>query len=481
MNMPVFRRLGFATPRYITNYDSATAMLLAQSDFLKGMDFPGLGVTPPVAKPVATVINKLPRKVREQLYTWTGWKEAIPPNRLSDVRAEEISQWVTNLYPERSYPAVMIGSSNGAGVHLGAALGIPWLPQTYLISVRRSGIHPDDLAADMEWARKPGRTLLEANPELQLHQLHDPSQDRLMIQRMTYFRTKRLWLGETYEQFLTQNLEPGGTILVMECTRRWPTTEVGERHFFQPGGMGGTREEEYIEGSDRVVNYLERYDSHRRRFDTPMPDGLRPEAEWGFEPSLRDDIERFAARHGYRVRRILFEEPEHFSPLVAELYRWWYRERRIHANRLQIECFHLLEPYWALRTGSVPFWMTFNMRPSLEFALEYLDSTGQYDYINMMLINHGVEAIDLPSIQEWRTVLDRARLKGSFVGLDEARFPRDFASFVNYYNDIKKVPARYPMPGSLPISQLDRFLSEHGHRFPVEWLDGSGGHAQAAD
>ena len=77
-------------------------------------------------------------------------------------------------------------------------------------------------------------------------------------------------------------------------------------------------------------------------------------------------MERFARERGYRVRRIVFEEPEHPSPLVADLYRRWYEERGLPANRLLIESFILLEPYWALRTGSVPFWTKFNMEPDLE-------------------------------------------------------------------------------------------------------------------
>ncbi len=38
-----------------------------------------------------------------------------------------------------------------------------------------------------------------------------------MIQRMTYFRVKRLWLGQAYESFIQQYLEPGGTIFIVDC------------------------------------------------------------------------------------------------------------------------------------------------------------------------------------------------------------------------------------------------------------------------
>jgi hypothetical protein len=33
----------------------------------------------------------------------------------------------------------------------------------------------------MQWGREPGQRLLEANPTLGLHQMHDANQDRLMI------------------------------------------------------------------------------------------------------------------------------------------------------------------------------------------------------------------------------------------------------------------------------------------------------------
>ncbi len=142
----------------------------------------------------------------------------------------------------------------------------------------------------MKWGMEHARELLDANPELQLHHMHDPNQDRLSIAGMTYFRMKRLRLGETYERFLKNSLPSGGTIFLVECQRTWPTTQVGERHIFQFGALGGATPEEFFHGSERVAEYLERYQSYRRQWDPPVPNGERPEAEWGFEPALRDDV-----------------------------------------------------------------------------------------------------------------------------------------------------------------------------------------------
>src|SRR5439155_7282415 len=142
-------------------------------------------------------------------------------------------------------------------VHLCAALGIPWLPQTFLIPVRHGGLHhPDEPKRDLEWARRPAAALLEANPELVLHHMHDANQDRLMIQRMTYFRVKRTRLGEAYRRFLAGTLPRGATLFLVECGLSWPTVRVADRHVFQHGALGGATAEEYYRGGPRVEEYL---------------------------------------------------------------------------------------------------------------------------------------------------------------------------------------------------------------------------------
>ena len=460
---------------YIADFDSAAAMLRALVNYLQGRDFPLLGTMPkwraPAMKLLAHAVNRMSNPLKERVYIWSGRYEAIAARKLDKAKTERIAEWVVSLYPKRKYPAVAIGSSNGALTHLWAALRIPWLPQTFLIPVARSGPHPDEPLQDVKWAEEWTPVLLKANPDVQLHHMHDPNQDRLMIQRMTYFRVKRLWLGANYENFIRQSLEPGGTIFIVECNLKWPTTKFGERHIFQFGALGGATPDEYHHGGKRVEEYLTRHKSHRTHWEAPTPDDNRPEAEWGFEPQLRDDIERFATRHGFRIRRILFEAPEDLSPFVADFYQWWNRQRGVIGKRLLVESFIVMEPYWAVRTGSIPFWMVFNKQPSAKALETYLDGRDSFEEIYMMLFSHGVESIGLTPIEHWRAILGRARKQGAFVGVDERAYPRDFAVFVRYYYDLKrKIHARYPMPPPLALSRLDEFLRETPTRYPVQWL-----------
>ena len=236
----------------IALFDSSAAMVQALAGALRGERFRTLGQSR-VLVPLALLAGRLPERARETIYIWSGWSEAIPSRRLANVDAEEISQWVVNQYPERSYPAIAVGSSSGALVHLCAAFGIAWLPQTYLIPVRRSGVHPDEPGDDLEWGRRHARPLLDANPDLQLHHMHDPVQDRLMLEQMTYFRLKRLRLGPAYERFLRESVAPGGLLLLLDCQRSWPVTRVADRHLFQFGAVGGATQDELSGGSDRVA------------------------------------------------------------------------------------------------------------------------------------------------------------------------------------------------------------------------------------
>lgn len=458
----------------VADFDSATAMLRALAHYLKEEDFPLVGAMPrrnlPLMKLVAGTVNRLPPSLREQVYIWSGRFEAIHPRKVAAIKTDEIAEWMTTLYPARKYPAVALGSSNGAAVHLWCALGIPWLPQTFLIPVARSGIPPDEPLADAQWAQEAARGFLKANTDIQLHHMNDPVQDRLMIQRMTYFRVKRRRLGRAYENFLLRSLQPDATIFLMDCRLKWPTTQYDERYFFQFGALGGATAEEYYYGSERVENYLKRYGSHRRRWTPPQPDADRPEAEWGFEPALAEDLLGFAERHGFRVRRIVFDEPEHFSPFVADLYEWWNRKRNITDRRLLVESFIVMEPYWTVRTGSIPFWMVFNKEPSARALEAYLGRRESFEEIYLMLFSHGVNSVGLVPIERWRRAVESAERHGSFVGVDPDAYPRDFGVFVRYYTDLRrKIRVRYSMPPSLSLADLEQFLAESPGRHQIHW------------
>ena len=461
-------------PSYLADFDSASAMLSALGRFLHGRDFPMLGAVPrwarPLVKALSALVNRLPDFLQEQVYIWSGWLEALAPDQLDRVSEIDLARWAVSRYPRRRYPAVAIGSSNGAAIHLWSAMGIPWLPQTFLVPIARSTVDPDEPRDELLWGREPARTVLERNPELQLHHMHDPVQDRLMVRRMSYFRLKKLSLGETYRTFLDQYLEPGGTIILVDCRLTWPVTDCGGRHLFQFGALGGCTADEMHHGGPRVAEYLRRYGSHRTKWDPPAANLRAPEAEWGFAPSLGRDVLAYAAERACSVRRLVFEEPEAMSPLVADLYRWWNERRGLASTRLLVDSFILMEPYWCLRTGSIPFWMVFNTEGSFAALQSYL-STRVFEEIYATLFSHGVDSIGLPSAADWRGLVEHASIRSKFIGVDSSAFPRDFSVYARYHDDLlRTIPDRHALPSPLTLGQFDQFLQTHAHRYPVEWI-----------
>lgn len=463
-------------PGWVAGFDSATGMARALSEFLRGKDFPLLGMFPRITRPlwraVGALVNALPRRLRKEIYIWSGWASGTAEGGLGGVRIDEAARWITSRYPRRRYPALMVGSADGALTHLAAAMRVPWLPQTLLIPVRRKKMHPDEAAAEMEWGRAPAEALLSANPDLVLHHMHDPVQDRLMIRRMSYFRIKLVSLPESYRRFLVETLPAGATLYVNDCRLRWPAVRVAPHHVFQPGAYNGIDPEEYLEGSDRVGRFLDREGSPVRVWDMPEPDEEAPEAEWGFDPALLTELGELADRQGWRIVHLAYPEPQSASPMIADLYRWWRARRGLDSTRLLVSSFILMDPWWTLRTGAVPFWTVFNSERSAAGLERYLDVTPPWDEIDLMLFSHGVESAGLAGVDRWRGLAERAARRGELLGVDPKAYPMDFAALIRYHERLpRQVAAREPVPAALSPSDAEGWLRENGGRYGVEVID----------
>jgi len=127
-----------------------------------------------------------------------------------------------------------------------------------------------------------------------------------------------------------------------------------------------------------------------------------------------------------------------------------------------------MEPYWTVRSGSIPFWMVFNMEPSASSLERYLDDRDTFDDIAIMLFSHGVESVGLAPIERWRALAKRGN--GALVGVDADAYPRDFDVFVRYHYPLRERFAEtHPIPAPLTIADVERFISSSGKRYDVTW------------
>ena len=221
----------------VASFDSASVLHAATAAALRGEPFPHLGSGRLMAAAVR-VGGNLPWPVLRQIYTRIGGSEGIDAERLGDVDLAAVARAFADGYPEQQFPAIMVGSSNGALTHLAAALQIPWLPTTVLVPVAHVS-DPQRPVDALDFGAEVGPRLLERNPDVGLHQMHDAVQDTLMAARMAYFRVKWQRLPEAYATFISERLLPGGQVILVDDESPWPVTRVSDRHVFQVGGQGG--------------------------------------------------------------------------------------------------------------------------------------------------------------------------------------------------------------------------------------------------
>lgn len=442
--------------RHVARFDSSTVLLDALAAHLRGESLPSAGLPVP-SRALMLAANRLPRSARGWLYSAGGAIEAARPSAAAPLKVDEVARWLVSRYPDRRYPGVAIGSSNGAFVHLAAALGIPWLPQTFLVPVRHSGIHPDDLEGSMRWGIGVGESLAGGDERLQVHHMHDPNQDRLMIARMAYFRIKLRDLPPAYERFVREHLAEGAPLLVVEGNNTWPSREVGPRRFFQPGATGGAMPGEYIGGSERVRRFLAEEGSPFGTWCLPGDLEHVPEAEWGFEPALLGPLGKLAGDLGSPLVRLRFDEPEDLSPAVADLYRHWFEREGLPADRAVVETFFLLEPHLAIAKARVPFWVRFSVQPALEHARRYLAGRA-FGEVRGVMFPHGVRSVGVALPEDWLPLFS-----DGFLGTDPDQFPRDFASLVRFHRAFSRLDAPDRAPSALGLDEgLDRLEANQG-------------------
>jgi hypothetical protein len=410
----------------VAAFDSAVGLLRGLAAALHGQDLPRLGQ--PVLVGLALRTSTLiPGPVRRLGYALGGPSEAMPEEALGDVDLGAVATWLTEQYPQRRYPGVILGAANGALTHLAAAAQIPWLPQTVLVPVHSR--NPDATAA-CEWGARAAPALLEANPDVELHHMHDANQDELMVGRMAYFRTKWQALPAGYRRFLAERLRPGAPIILYLDGSRWPVTRIGPRHVFQTGAYGGLPVEQAVK-------------------DGPPVDDEAAEAEWGSTAAFAEAVEAWAAEFGHPVWRVTTDDPQHFADRAAAVLADWVGTAR---PRVLVESFIQVHPWHALRTRTVPYWTVFPVEHCADAAEHFLAGIDP-EVVDVVLFQHGAQSDGLATIDRWQRLTALGRRPGTVIGTHERRFPSDFGALARTAGRLRRIPDGPPW-SPLPVERL---------------------------
>lgn len=420
--------------RSVASFDSATALQAAIGAALNGRDFPHLGQSAGSALGIRGA-SRLPWPVLRPLYSRIGAAEGVRPEQLAEVDLDAIAAWLAGRMPHRHFPAVLIGSSNGALAHLAGAVQVPWLPGTVLIPVKRHA-DPDRPDRAARFGERWGPELLRHNPGVRLHQMHDQVQDELMVAEMAYFRVKWQRLPDGYARYLAEVLEPGAPVILVEDRSAWPVTTLGERHVFQAGAQGGLGPEDYL-----------------RRPYTPESDTTAPEAEWGADPDFGAAVAGWCAVHDHPLIRVGYPSPQSPSHAVATLFRSWLRQRDEPADRLVVPCFVLGDPWRMINTGSVPYWTFFSVQSALAALDDHLRHSEPYREVAVLPFQHGARSAGIATPEDWARVVRAHGATITFPGLRLRDFPHDIGYLGRYGRALRRLPSARQPWRPLPVGR----------------------------
>ncbi|MBE9478668.1 MAG: hypothetical protein IMY80_01785, partial [Chloroflexi bacterium] len=165
------------------------------------------------------LLNRLPvsiaRAVVRLQFRWTA---------LSHLEAEKLQ--VEQLVAARladydgvdgKFDTILVGSAmGGATAHLAAVLGAPFLPQPFILGLR-GGSPEDEVPPHLALTSRVAERILDRNTEVMAIGHFDPIHDGWLTRVVSHLRLKLIDLPRGYRDFLQNKLNPGGTIVYLDC------------------------------------------------------------------------------------------------------------------------------------------------------------------------------------------------------------------------------------------------------------------------
>ncbi len=363
----------------------------------------------------------------------------LPPESLSQFSLDELIQARLKDYSglKGRFPAVTMGAGlGGATSYLSLALGAPFLPQAFVISLNK-GSYNGDVEVYLRRSLDQALKIAKNDPRLMTIQHYDPVHDGWLTRFVNHLRFKLIDLPEQYAQFIRQRVEPGGAVVYLEGQAEWLRYRVGERSVFQVGGWGDISAQEFLEGSPRLTAYARqtglKTDHWPLNAETfPLESG--PESEWGCEPGLAEALERFCKNEGLRFIRLRFPHPNDFSRLAfSAAKKLLEKEGRAPAGTL-VECFSQFDSTSALQSGLLPLWLIFNTVDSARYLKEMSPHFPTDKPVFFSPLSTFSLTPDMARWSDWTEALGRDFIN---IGTRPSHYPADARALVKWVEPLR--------------------------------------------
>ncbi|MFH2102117.1 MAG: hypothetical protein ABIJ39_02010 [Chloroflexota bacterium] len=353
-----------------------------------------------------------------------------------------------------TFPAITIGAAlGGATTYLSLALGAPFLPETFVLTLK-GGSADGDVTTYLEHSRARALQIAATNPGIMTIQHYDPVHDGWLTRWVNHLRFKLLDIPESYIDFIRSRLQPGGDLVFLDGGAVWLRYRLGERSVFQVGGWGGIPAKEFLSGSQRLRTYARQAGlkhANWKLVDYPLEQG--PESEWGSEPGLAEALEAFCHREGYNFVRISLPHPNDFSRLAfASALRLLEMNGREPAGTL-IEMFSQFDANAAMQAGLLPLWLIFNTSDSLEYLMVMRNAFPKDKPVFFSPLATFSLTPDLVPWKKWHTALEGKYIN---IGARPSHYPGDTRALVRWANPLREWvhEHRNPLKGTLSGQEL---------------------------
>ncbi|MEV1112212.1 MULTISPECIES: hypothetical protein [unclassified Micromonospora] len=449
---------GLAGDRVVAQGSAARVLVAATARALRGADCADLGHTGPISRfPTA------PEPVRRAAATRAAGRVALTVDQIGEVDAARVARWFVDQYPRRSYPGVLIGSPHGAAAHLAVALGVPWLPAGFEMTVHWSDGAVDRPREALAHGGALAERLVGGNPDVHLRQVHCPASRGTLTGVTVSLAARWRSLPAAYAQFLTDRLSADAPVLLVRDARTWPVLERGPGHSFQVGcPASGLDPVDFHPDSHALRQVLRAVGGDAARWAPPEVSVPSGDAEYGMDPGFELSARDFADRHGRPLHRVLVPRPGALSAAVADLYRRWLRAAGKTGDRLVVECGRLLDPWQVVRAGLVPYWCENATRRSVDEAEWWLAGSEEFSSVDVLPEPPGMRSPALAGLPQWLAVAGFGRRRRALDRTSARGYPVTSVPTRRATEVMRAQPYDLPVPPPLGVAEALSVLRDTG-------------------
>ncbi|MFG3697175.1 hypothetical protein ACGF5C_04530 [Micromonospora sp. NPDC047620] len=452
---------GLAGDRVVAAGSAARVLVAATARALRGTDCADLGY-PGHSGPLSRFTGA-PEPVRRAAVVRAAGRVALTPGQTAEVDAERIARWFADQYPRRRYPGALLGSPHGAAAHLATALGVPWLPAGFEMSVHWAQGAVDRPQSALDHGAALTARLLAGNPDLHVRQVHCPASRGALAGATVSLAARWRSLPAAYARFLADLLEPGAPVLLLRDARTWPVFDSAPGHSFQVGCPGsGLDPVDFHPDSHALRQVLRSAGGDGAHWQPPEVCAPPAPAEHGVESGFEDSVREWTARHRHPLHRVLVPRPGALSAATADLYRRWLRAAGKTGNRLVVECGRLLDPWQVVRAGMVPYWCENATRRSVEGVEWWLAGSEPFSSVDVLPEPPGLRSPALAGLPQWLAVAGFGRRRRALDRTSARGYPVTSVPTRRATEVLRAQPYDLPTPPPMTVAEALAALRDSG-------------------